>query len=273
MPYYRSDMKSTALALSIVTFASLVFPIQVNAQAPVVDVNQTDVESSVQAIDSVALSSGIEQRLAIIERIVDSRTESQQRMQMQLNDLQNDIDTMRGSIELHTHQLQKLLERQRELFLEIENRLASIQANPATAGGQDQPGDVQNTAVLGSGNEQASYQQAVDLILKDKDYDSAIPAFKRFLEQYPSSELSANAHYWLGQLLYNQQQYVEARGQFEQVVNKFENSPKRADSILKMGLIEKSIGNLSAANQFFNQVVSEYPSSTSARLASQQLAN
>jgi tol-pal system protein YbgF len=251
------------------------------AQAPVVDAQNTQAASASQnalntqtVITSADITSfDLEQRLATIERIVDSRTESQQLMQGQLDEMRNEIDEMRGSIELHNHQLEKLLERQRELFLELDRRFATMQestsdlsSNIANAGGSPA------VATGNSGNEQASYQSAVNLILKDKDYEKAVPAFQMFLSQYPNSELAANAHYWLGQLLYNQQNYVEAKVQFGKVANNFSNSPKRGDSLLKLGLIEKSTGNLSAANNYFQKVVDEYPNSTPARLASQQLA-
>lgn len=245
------------------------------AQAPVVDAQGTEITNTSSVVNSADVTSfDLEQRLATIERIVDSRTESQQLMQGQLDELRNDIDDMRGSIELHNHQLEKLLERQRELFLELDRRFEDMQASSNELGT-----DIANTSgsatssTASAGDEQGLYQSAVNLILKDRDYEKAVPAFQGFLSQYPSSDLAPNAHYWLGQLLYNQQKFDEAKTQFETVVSTFSNSPKRGDSLLKLGLIEKSLGNLSAANEFFQTVVNEYPNSTSARLASQELAN
>lgn len=247
-----------ALACLGVTGASV-------AQAPVVDLNSDD----------------LAKRLEVLERVVDSRTASQQRMQNQLNELQSDIDEIRGSIELHNHQLEKLLERQRELFLELDRRFEDLQTN-SNAIAQDisnlDSSDSVSPSLVESNqpnavDEKTMYQAAVDLILKDKDYQSAVPAFQQFLQSYPDSGLTANAHYWLGQLLYNQQSYKEAKEQFTQVVEKFTDSPKTPDSILKLGLIEKASGNLSAAEALFIRVLDEYPDSTVARLASQQLSN
>lgn len=258
------------------------------AQAPVVDAQDTSTQQTqppaTSSASALGVSSGgitsfeLEQRLATIERIVDSRTESQQRMQSQVDELQADIDNMRGSIELHNHQLEKLLERQRELFLEIDRRFENMEDSTnqfsnelaksnAAAGANNTPA-VSNTA-----DEQSMYQDAVNLILKDKDYEKAIPAFQNFLAQFPNTSLTANAHYWLGQLLYNQQNYADAKEQFSNVVDRFPDSPKRSDSVLKLGLIEKSIGNESAANKLFEQVIAEYPNSTPARLAAQYLGN
>lgn len=252
------------------------------AQAPVVDLSNPQAtppppsqDLSRPSVSTQSISNGaLADRLAVIERIVESRTDAQLRMQSQLDELQNDIDTIKGSIELHNHQLEKLLERQRELYLELDKRFANIQQSTNSLQGDiTSINPSQATPSANTGNEQAEYQAAVNLILKDKDYAKAVPAFETFLSKYPNSELSANAHYWLGQLLYNQQEYTGAKVQFEAVANKFADSPKRGDSLLKLGLIEKSGGNLSAAISLFEQVVNEYPNSTPARLAQQQLAN
>jgi len=261
------------------------------AQAPVVEAQNT-VSAQTSSLRTPAQTSNaeiggmsvvLEQRLASLERIVGSRTESQQRLQAQVNQLQRDIDEMRGSIELHTHQLEKLLERQRDLFLEIDKGFNSTQQSTSELGDNiarsTQPSaSVASRATspleaVNSAGEQESYQNAVNLILKDRDYVKAVPAFQAFLAQFPNSDSTPNAHYWLGQLLYNQQNYSEAKVQFTQVANRFTNSPKRSDSLLKLGLIEKSTGNVQEANSFFQQVINEYPDSTPARLASQQLAN
>lgn len=264
----------TTLACILMSGASI-------AQAPVVDAQsseQTNVprgNTTNEAVAEALTTLELQNRLSKLERIVDSRTESQQRMQAQISELQVDIDEMRGTIELHNHQLEKLLERQRELFLELDRRSAQMQEQADKVGDSISTGalPVVDNSQLNQVSEQESYQNAVNLILKQRDYDRAIPAFQAFLEQFPSGNLTDNAHYWLGQLLYNKQDFADAKAQFSQVVDGFPESPKRADSILKLGLIEKALGNASAANNRFQQVVSQYPNSTPAKLASQQLAN
>jgi tol-pal system protein YbgF len=253
------------------------------AQAPVVDLNdpkQTDQartantqNASVQNTPPlITTPTDIESRLFILERKDKSRVEAQQRVQQQLDLLQSDVAEIRGAIELHNHQLEQILERQRELYLELENRFANLSQQTAAAGNNvsvTTPSS-QATAPAGQSEEQA-YQAAVNLILKDRNYDEAIPAFQRFLSTFPSSSYTDNAHYWLGQLLFNKQDWDGARKQFESVVNNFAGSPKRADAILKLGMVEKSVSNKAKAKRLFEQVVSEYPDSTPSRLANEQL--
>ncbi len=267
----RKQFVST-LVLSFISGACL-------AQAPVVDISDTPTVSTASTNGLVDVST-LEDRLAVLERIVESRTENQQRMQEQLDILQSDVDGIRGSIELHNHQLEKILERQRELFLEIDNRFSSLQSQtqqvasqfPSTTNAGAASNGTPTAVIPASGNEQSAYQDAVNLILKQRDYDAAIPAFRTFLSQFPNSEYTDNAHYWLGQLLYNKKEWADAKNAFEQVVNNFNQSPKRADSILKLGMIAKQTGTIGTANQLFQQVVAEYPDSTPARLANEQLA-
>ena len=253
------------------------------AQAPVVDLNDPKETNQAQPVTTqnanvqntpavITKPTDVATRLLILERKDQSRVEAQQRVQQQLDMLQGDVDSIRGSIELHNHQLGQILERQRELYLELQNRFSNLSEQTASA--ENSVGVVapsaQATRPTGQSEEQA-YQSAVNLILKERNYDDAIPAFQVFLSTFPSSSYTDNAHYWLGQLLFNKQDWDGAKQQFESVVNQFADSPKRADAILKLGMVEKSVGNKAKAKRLFEQVVAEHPDATPSRLANEQL--
>ncbi|MDO6567020.1 tol-pal system protein YbgF [Alteromonas sp. 1_MG-2023] len=235
------------------------------AQAPVVDANG---------------GSNLEQRIAVLERIVKSRTEMQHRLQTQLDNMQSEVDQLRGSVEVNTNELEKVLERQRELYLEIDKRVESLkQGGLANASGA---GPTPSTSVgvtpstpssSPQEGEDEAYDSAVNLILKSREYDKAIPAFQSFIERFPNSEYAPNAHYWLGQLLFNKQQWDEAIEQFDIVSNRFPDSVKRPDALLKLGVIAERTGDSNGARNFFQQVINEYPSSSAKRLAESRLNN
>jgi tol-pal system protein YbgF len=253
------------------------------AQAPVVDLNDPKQANQAQTIITqnaivqntppvITNPTDVATRLLILERKDQSRVEAQQRVQRQLDMLQGDVDEIRGSIELHNHQLEQILERQRELYLELENRFSNLSEQTASVGNSVGVAAPSTQAARPAGqSEEQAYQNAVNLILKERNYDDAIPAFQDFLSTFPSSTYTDNAHYWLGQLLFNKQDWDGAREQFESVVNKFADSPKRADAILKLGMVEKSVNNKAKAKRLFEQVVAEYPDSTPSRLANEQL--
>lgn len=244
--------------------AALVISGGVLAQAPVYDVNG---------------NSNLEQRVVVLERMVKSRTEMQHRLQQQLDTLQIEIDQLRGAVEVNTNELEKVLERQRELYLEIDKRVEALkqggytQSAPSSGSGSSvQSGGSNVTQSSASSlDEGEAYDNAVNLILKSREYDKAIPAFQAFLERFPNSEYAPNAHYWLGQLLFNKQQWSEAKAQFDVVVSRFTDSSKRADAILKLGVIEARQGNSAEARSQFQKVISEYPESSASRLAKSRL--
>ncbi|MBF4328194.1 tol-pal system protein YbgF, partial [Vibrio anguillarum] len=81
-------------------------------------------------------------------------------------------------------------------------------------------------------DEQTAYQNAVDLILKKRDYSGAIAAFQQFQKDYPDSNFASNAHYWLGQLYFAKKQDKEATQSFAAVLT-YSDSNKRADALVK----------------------------------------
>ena len=215
--------------------------------------------------------SSSEQRITELEKKFSTRTDAQHRQQEQLDVMQNEVNELRGSIEVQNYQLEKILERQRELYLEIDKRIESVKTQTSTM-----PVDTLNTqdttaeAPL-SENENEAYDKAVNLILKDRLYEQAIPEFQTFLQNFPNSSYVPNAHYWLGQLLFNKQDWASAGEQFQTLIANYPDSSKRADATLKLGITEMERSNAARAKQLWEQVVAEFPNSSSAKLAEKRL--
>ncbi|MGX5913444.1 tol-pal system protein YbgF [Aliidiomarina sp. Khilg15.8] len=232
----------------------------ISGQAPVI--------SAAQAQDS------LEDRVGRLERILESRGESQIRMSEQLRNLQREVSELRGVTEVHANQLEQVLERQRDLYQEIDRRVSELNANRSSTPTVVQGGD-DNLQVAYSDNlsENEAYDRAIALVLEEREYDRAIPEFRSFIENFPNSTYLGNAHYWLGQLLYARNDHTQAREHFSEVVNNHPNSSKRADCLLKLGIIAQDEGDASTASDRFEQVVDEYPDSTEANMARQRLQN
>jgi tol-pal system protein YbgF len=216
-------------------------------------------------------SGSSDQRITELERKFSTRTEAQHRQQEQLDVMQNEVNELRGAIEMQNYQLEKILERQRELYLEIDKRIEAVNTQPSSI-----PATAINTAatpddVTLSSNENEAYDKAVNLILKDRLYDQAIPEFQSFLQNFPSSSYVPNAHYWLGQLLFNKQDWAGAGVQFQSLITDYPDSSKRADATLKLGITEMERANAARAKQLWEQVVAEFPDSPSAKLAEKRL--
>ncbi|MBY6063566.1 tol-pal system protein YbgF [Pseudidiomarina sediminum] len=226
-------------------------------------------------------SGSVEERLEQLERVMDARNAAQMALLDQMASLQDEVADLRGKTEEHAYQLEQILQRQREIYQEIDRRLnatpapaeaapststtyANTSSTPATAGAVDYSTNL---------SENDAYDKAIRLVMEDRRYDAAIPEFRAFIKQFPNSTYVPNAHYWLGQLLYAEGKYDEAKAEFSAVVNQFQDSNKRGDSLLKLGIVAQQQGEKQLARSYFEKVLSEYPNSTPADLAQKRLAN
>jgi tol-pal system protein YbgF len=235
------------------------------APAPVSDLSSTTTAETPTATRSSNASETDIQRL---ERLLNNRNRVQVNMQQQIDDMSLEISELRGQLEKNSYDMQQMLQRQRELFIELDKVRGEIKTVEAPVVEND---DTQPTGTFSQNvDEQTAYQNAVDLVLKERDYAGAIVALKQFQVDFPDSTFSSNAHYWLGQLYFAKKQDKDAVKSFAAVVS-YKDSNKRADALVKLGDLAKRNNNEAAAKKYYQQVVEEYPSSASAKLAEKNL--
>ena len=194
--------------------------------------------------------------------------------------LQEDVRQLKGQVEQQAFQLQSQEQRLNQL---LSSQAAPTQTGyasgapagqPPLAGDQTQPTDASAPVPIASpppvAGEQASYDVAFNF-LKEGRYPQAIEAFGRFLQQYPSSRLAANAQYWLGESQYVSRDYDAALLQFRKVVEQYPGNPKVPDALLKIGYIYAEKQQWSEAKTALDRVIREYPQSGAADLARQRL--
>ena len=220
------------------------------------------------------------QRLDLLERRVAQITE----LTLQLDEVRRENRELRGEIENLAHQIEQLKRKQRDIYLDIDQRLSGSQgggaASPDT--GSAEPGTaaaeapvVADKPPVASGNRskiQAEYQAAYDLLgPQNRRYDEAAKAFAKFLKNYPHDPLVPNAQYWLGEANYVSQKNAEALNAFELVVSRYPDSTKAPGALFKIGRLQQAAGNKSAARASFERVLTDYPESPAAGLARQRL--
>lgn len=219
-------------------------------------------------------------------------------MLTQLQQLQREVQLLRGEVETQGHRLEELQRQQREIYLDIDRRLggagAARPASPPAEGGEPlpselspgaaapgaadlpapevqapTPGPVQQASVA-SPEEQAAYEQALN-ILREGRYADAAQAYRQFLASYPNGRYADNAQYWLAETQYVTRQFPQALTEFGKVVDSYPNSAKVSDALLKMGYIHYEQGDWKAARERLQAVAQRYPDSTAARLANERL--
>jgi len=229
--------------------------------APVIDISSKSSSRS---------SSTMNEELAQLKRKQEASNRRQVALQRQLDELLQEVDELRGVTELHTHQLSQVLERQRELYQELDKRVSqALKPETQVPAAIVAPGNQSGYSADLSENQ--AYDRAVNLVLKEKQYDKAIPEFESFIQKFPQSSYAPNAHYWLGQLLFNKGRFAEAKVQFNIVAEQFKTSTKRSDAMLKLALVEQRQNNNAAAKAIYQKLINEYPTSSAAKLAKTRL--
>ncbi len=143
-------------------------------------------------------------------------------------------------------------------------------ANPIEKAAANQGSKPQIETPQSQGPDKQGYFMAYDE-LRSGHTAQSIEQFKAYLNQYPTGEYANNAQYWLGEAYRVNQDNASARKAFNDVLEKYPNSAKVPDAILKLGYIEVDQKNTVKATEYLNRVISDYPKSPAAVLASKKL--
>ncbi|BBL31476.1 cell division protein CpoB [Pantoea ananatis] len=243
--------------------------------------------ANAQASISSVGSGSVEDRVTSLERISNAQAQLMQQLQQQMSDNQRDIDSLRGEIQQNTYQLNQVVERQKQIYQQIDS-LSSNNSNAsqpaagagdsAGAGAAAASGTDSGAAAAGgsapvqSGDANSDYNAAVALILEKKQYDQAIAALQAWVKRYPNSTYQPNANYWLGQLFYNKGKKDDAAYYYATVVKQYPKSPKAAEALLKVGVIMQEKNDTAKAKAVYQQVIKLYPDTESAKQAQKRLS-
>lgn len=117
----------------------------------------------------------------------------------------------------------------------------------------------QQQAVLPPSNSpKDEYDLAYGYILR-RDYGLAEQAFRVFLQNHPGDRLVPDAHYWMGESQYQRKQYNDSAETFLDVYNKYPNSLKAPEALLRLGQSLAAIGKQDAACASLGAVLTKYP--------------
>ena len=119
-------------------------------------------------------------------------------------------------------------------------------------------------------NEASAFRSAYKIYLNG-NYDRASSEFQRFVKHYPSTALTPQAFYYLGQSLYVQKHYDPAQQALQHIVTNYPNTKYRSQALYKLGHIMIETDQQSKAQELWNQVIQDYPDSPEANTAKEQL--
>ncbi len=154
-----------------------------------------------------------------------------------------------------------------ENFLEIGNKNNSSDASDKV--GKSTGGSVAKDPAKKQDKEKA-YSAAYQ-IFKEGNYDKARTEFQNFLANYPDSEYSDNAQFWVGECYFFEQKYESAILEYEKVTKNYPNGNKVPYALLKQGMSFLKLGDKTSAKLLLQQVIKNYPNTSQARIARSSL--
>jgi len=113
----------------------------------------------------------------------------------QIEQLKTEIARLRGENEVLSNDLANAIKRQKDFYVDLDNRLRKLEPAPAEAR-PDARADPQGPAAkVDPAQEPRDYETAL-AGLKASKFKEAGAAFVAFIKAYPNSSLIASAHYW-----------------------------------------------------------------------------
>lgn len=265
-----------SLSLSAVAYA--IAPVEDAYESDATPPVNTSNKTSTVPVSNNSATFSLEQRVTILERQISNLNP----LLVQIDDLNQRIQSLQGKIEEQQHQLKLLTEQVRSQYQDVDRRLTQKRtgtvasaaestspsgAGPNTAGNITTPVPaVSQPTAAGERAYQAAFQ-----LLKNKQYPLAIEEFESFIKKYPSDINLANANYFLGQLYLLQGQPEQSISRFNYFINTYPQDARVPDALLQLGLAYFAKGDKTTAMDIFKKIIQQYPDSKAAQAAQARL--
>lgn len=113
----------------------------------------------------------------------------------------------------------------------------------------------------------AAYQ-----LFKDRKYREAREKFETYSKEYPKTDLTDNAQFWIAESFYQEKDYESAILAYETLFKKYPDSDKVSGGLLKQGYAFVEIGDAKTGKIIFNKLIEKYPNTKDAEAAKKKIA-
>ena len=161
---------------------------------------------------------------------------------------------------------------------QIEARRTAIirEQEDAPAGDTTETGEEADTATVSPGIQTGgSAQELFNVAVRQFNRGSvttARRAFERFLQQYPNHRLAPDAHFYLADVLVQEDRLEEAVDAFLEIPELFPTAERVPQALYRAGLLRADLGDTEEARELLERVVNSYPDSGAAILAEERLS-
>ncbi len=142
----------------------------------------------------------------------------------QIEQLKAEIARLRGENEVLSNDLANANKRQKDFYVDLDNRLRKVE--PQAAADTPQPAPA---AAVDPAAESRDYEAALTLLRGGKFKDAAA-GFIGFTKNYPNSSFQPNAHFWAASALYQVKDNAGAAEHYAKVANQWPDDTRAPDA-------------------------------------------
>ena len=188
-----------------------------------------------------------------------------------------DVDRVREDMEARLKILEERKKNQEEKIRELEERLKAPETK--TPGLGSKPTEPEKSALTkeapgefkgGSTGMGDLYRDAYETFHRG-DMEGSRRKFEVFLKQYPNTELSDNAQFWIGETYYLKKDYEKAIIEYEKAIVRYPEGDKIPSALFKQALSFLELNDKTNAKSLFKRVIEKYPRSDQAEMARKRL--
>jgi len=198
----------------------------------------------------------------------EEKDEATELLYQKLSELEKEIAELRSQLEENSVLMERSLELQQQRYLDLDSRileLSSIERNIAS-------NNVEEDLVTDNEQEEEKllYKNALELFEASR-YAEALEVFSEVIITYPDGIYTPDAYFWSGELFLAQELYEDAKLSYAEVFEQFPNHIRSADSLYKLGEIQRIDSEFIEAIKYFERVVSLFPESGAAQLSKKSI--
>lgn len=187
----------------------------------------------------------------------------------QVETLNAELARLRGQIEVLTYELDAAQKRQKDFYVDLDNRLRTLETSAAAPQATTEG---TTPAAADPAAETGNYEAALKA-LKASRFKEALTAFSAFIKTYPESSLQPSAHFWAGYCLNQLREPAKAADMFGRLAAQWPDDPKAPEALLAQANSLEDAGQRAAARKVLTTLATKYPASESGKKAKQQLKN
>ena len=196
----------------------------------------------------------------------------------QMQQMQDELQMLRGSLERQAHELEQMKRQQRERYLDLDHRIGQLKKT-ATQEPEAEIKDVSVTnkpAVLSAEDQITKDVEQYDAayqLLKERKFAEAILAFQALLADSPGGKKAPYCEYWLGELhlASTPSDLDSAKTHFVRLLTQYPSHGKVPDGMYKLGTVFDKAGDKAKASVTLKRAIKDFPGSQAAKLAKSYL--